>query len=327
LHAKQPYAAQSNRIAKGNFVKIAIPDLISNSYFPAVAAVELGFFKAEGLDMQLELIFPVDRTLEVLRDGGIDFVGGSAHSVPHAFPEWKGGKLLAALAQNTYWFLVLRSDLGAKKGDINAIKGLTIGAAPLVDLGLKRLLIESGIDEQRDNVKVVPVPSAFLGEPKNFGVAAAKALQAGAIDGFWANGMGAEVAVRSGAGTIVIDARRGDGPPGAINYTMPALITSDAVIARNPGAAAAAVRALVKTQQALKADVSLATKVGRVLFPAAEAELIADIVARDLPFYDASISPEFVSGMTAFQRHMGLLRGQVRYEDVVATEVSKYWNS
>lgn len=306
-------------------MKIAIPDLISNSYFPAAAAVELGFFRAEGLDMTLELIFPVDRTLEVLRDGGIDFVGGSAHSVPHAFPEWKGGKLLGALAQNTYWFLILRADLGAKKGDINAVKGLNIGAAPLVDLGLKRLLVESGIDIERDKVKIGPVPGAFLGENKNFGVAAAKALQAGLIDGFWANGMGAEVAVRSGAGTMVIDARRGDGPPGAVHYTMPALITSDAVIARHPDAVAAAVRAIVKTQQALKADISLATKVGRKLFPASEAELIADVVKRDLPFYDASISPEFVKGMTAFQRHMGLLKGEVGYEDVVATQFSKYW--
>ena len=308
-------------------MKIAIPDMISNSYFPAAAAVELGFFKEEGLDMTLELIFPVNRTLEVLRDGGIDFVGGSAHSTPHAFPGWKGGKLIGALAQNMYWFLILRSDLKAKKGDINAIKGLRIGAAPLVDLGLKRLLVESGIDEKRDNVTIQPVPGAFIGESKNFGVAAAKALQAGVIDGFWANGMGAEVAIRSGAGTMVIDARRGDGPPKAIHYTMPALITSDAVIARDPGAVAAAVRALVKTQNALKADVTLATKVGQKLFPAYEASLIADLIQRDLPFYDPSISREFVAGMTAFQRHMGLLDREVAYEEVVATGFSQYWTS
>ena len=308
-------------------MKIAIPDMISNSYFPAAAAVELGFFKAEGLDMTLELIFPVNRSLEILRDGRIDFVGGSAHSTPFAFPGWKGGKLLAALAQNMYWFLILRSDLKAKKGDISAIKGLKIGAAPLVDLGLKRLLVESGIDEKRDNVTIQPVPGAFIGENKNFGVAAAKALQAGVIDGFWANGMGAEVAVRSGAGTLVIDARRGDGPPKAMNYTMPALITSDAVIARGPGAVAAAVRALVKTQKALKADVSLATKVGQKLFPAYEASLIADIVQRDLPFYNPAISREFVAGMTEFQRHMGLLDRDVAYKDVVATQFSQYWTT
>ena len=34
-------------------MKLAVPDLISNSYFPAAAAVELGFFEREGLDYPL----------------------------------------------------------------------------------------------------------------------------------------------------------------------------------------------------------------------------------------------------------------------------------
>jgi ABC-type nitrate/sulfonate/bicarbonate transport system substrate-binding protein len=167
----------------------------------------------------------------------------------------------------------------------------------------------------------------FLGEGhvKNFGVGAAKALEAGAVDGFWANGMGAEVAVRGGYGTMVIDARRGDGPPKAIHYSMAALITSDAVIQRDPDAVAAAVRALVKTQNALKADYNLATQVGQKLFPAHEASLIAELIRRDLPFYDAAISREFVAGMTDFQRHVGLLDRDVAYEDVVATQFSQYW--
>ena len=47
---------------------------------------------------------------------------------------------------------------------------------------------------------------------------------------------------------------------------------------------------------ALKADVSLATKVGRALFPPQEAALIADVVERDLPYYDHVISEEAVAG-------------------------------
>src|SRR5499425_774572 len=100
-------------------MKIAVPDVISNSYFPAVAAVELGFFAAEGLDVTLELIFPVDKAYAALRDGGVDFVGGSAHSALAAFPEWRGVKLLCAQAQGMYWFLVMRADLGARRGDID----------------------------------------------------------------------------------------------------------------------------------------------------------------------------------------------------------------
>jgi NitT/TauT family transport system substrate-binding protein len=99
-------------------MKLAVPDLISNSYFPAVAAVELGFFKAEGLDVALELIFPVDKAYQAMRDGIVDFVAGSAHSALAAFPEWEGAKLLCAQAQGMYWFLVMRADIGATRGDV-----------------------------------------------------------------------------------------------------------------------------------------------------------------------------------------------------------------
>lgn len=306
-------------------MKIAIPDLISNSYFPAAAAVELGMFKEQGLDMSLELIFPVDKALEALRDGEIDFVAGSAHSTPHAFPGWRGAKLLASLAQGMYWFLILRADLGVKKGDVAAVKGLSIGAAPLVDLGLKQLLAESGIDEVRDGVRIAPVPGAVPGKVVNFGLAAAQALEDGKIDGFWANGMGAEVAVRRGVGTVVLDVRRGDGPPGAFDYTMPALIATDALIESDAGACAAAVRAIVKTHKALKGDIGLATAVGEKLFPAEAAALIADIVQRDLPYYDASISPGFVAAMVRFQKDVGLLTETVAFEQVVAIQFTEYW--
>ncbi len=306
-------------------MKIAIPDLISNSYFPAIAAVDLGFFKEEGLDMELELIFPVDRTLEVLRDGDIQFVGGSAHSTPHAFPEWGGGKLLGSLAQGMYWFLILNKDIGAKQGDIEAVKGLNIGAAPLVDLGLRQLLIEAGIDLENDKVNIAPVPGAFQGNNVNFGVTAAQALEDGKIDGFWANGMGAEVAVTRGAGTMVIDARRGDGPTSAFNFTMPALITSQKMIDDEPDACAAAVRALVKTQKALREDVSLATEVGKKRFPETEAGLIAQVVERDLPFYTAAITEDFVIGMNKFQKDVGLVTGDFTYEQVVATQFMSEW--
>ena len=94
-------------------MKLAIPDLISPSYFPAAAAVELGFFREEGLDVTLELVYPVDNCYRQLRDGKIDFVGGSAHSALSAFPQWQGVKLLCAQGQGMYWFLVMHRDFGA----------------------------------------------------------------------------------------------------------------------------------------------------------------------------------------------------------------------
>jgi ABC-type nitrate/sulfonate/bicarbonate transport system substrate-binding protein len=305
-------------------MKLAVPDVISNSYFPAAAAIELGFFRDEGLDVSLELIFPVDKAYAALRDGTVDFVGGSAHSALAAFPEWQGAKLLCAQAQGMYWFLVMRADVNAKRGDVSVVKGKSIGAAPWVEMGLRRLLIEAGIDLVRDEVKIAPVPGA-QGSGVNFGVTAARALAERKIDGFWANGMGAEVAVRGGAGTVVLDVRRGDGPKACFNYTMASIATTDRLIERSPETAAAAIRAIVKTQAALRADPGLATQVGEKLFPASEAALIAELIRRDVPYYDASISREYVAGMNAFARDVGILNDNPRYEDVVATQFSGLW--
>src|SRR6201986_3947532 len=232
-------------------MKLAIPDMISNSYFPAIAAIELGCFKDEGLDVEMEMIYPGDKCYAAMRDGAVDFVGGSAHSALAAFPEFEGVKLLGAQAQGMYWFLILHKDLGAARGDIAAVKGKRIGAAPWVEMGLRRLLQEAGIDLARDQVTVAPVPG-MQGAGVNFGVTAARAMEERKIDGFWANGMGAEVAVRRGVGTMVLDIRRGDGPKPCFNYTMASIATTDKLIADNPEVAAAAVRALVKTQAAWK---------------------------------------------------------------------------
>ncbi|MGA8759860.1 MAG: ABC transporter substrate-binding protein [Stellaceae bacterium] len=307
-------------------MKLAVPDLVSNSYFPAAAAVELGFFAAEGLDVSLELVFPVDRCYREMRDGNIDFVGGSAHSVLAAFPEWDGAKLLCAQAQGMYWFLVMRADLGGRRGDVDVVKGRTIGAAPWVEMGLRRLLLEAGIDPQRDRVTIAPLPGAVAeGGVVNFGMSAAKALEDGLIDGFWANGMGTEIAVRRGVGTVVLDVRRGDGPKPCFNYTISALATTDRLIRETPDVAAAAVRALVKTQMALKADPERAAEVGRKLFPADAAALIADLIRRDAPYYDAAISREFVVGMNQFARDVGILQGDPPYEKIVATQLADLW--
>jgi ABC-type nitrate/sulfonate/bicarbonate transport system substrate-binding protein len=226
-----------------------------------------------------------------------------------------------------YWFLVMHRRFDAERGALDVVKGKRIGAAPWVDMGLQRLLIEAGYDLVRDNIKIAPVPGAAAGSSPtvNFGLTSAKALEDGTIDGFWANGMGAEVAVTRGIGTVVLDVRRGDGPKPCFNYTMASIAARDEFIAREPGTAAAVVRAIVKTQRALAVDPSLAAKAGAMLFPPSEAALIAELIRRDAPYYDASISRDFVAGMNQFGRDLGILKGSPAYEDVVATQFASLW--
>lgn len=304
-------------------MKIAIPDLVSPSYFPAEAAVELGCFAAQGIDAQIELISPVERAYEALRDGQVDFVAGSAHAVLSAFPRWEGAKLLCAQSQGMYWFLVMRADLGATRGDLEVVKGKRIGAAPLVGMGLRQLLIQAGIDPVKDEVTIAPTPMSL--EPRvNFGLMAVRALEAGVIDGFWANGMGAEIAVSRGVGTVVLDVRRGDGPEEAFNYTMPTIAATDRLIAEDRAGAEAAVRAIVEAQNILRADASRAQEVGERLF-SEEAGRIEALIRRDLPFYRAELTPEFVQGMNRFTQAVGILDADVPYSRVVAEGMRHLW--
>ncbi len=53
--------------------------------------------------------------------------------------------------------------------------------------------------------------------------------------------------------------------------------------------------------------------------------MIAELIARDVPFYDATISPEFVTGMNQFSRDVGILGGDPAYNNIVATQFRDLW--
>lgn len=311
----------------GSVLRVAVPDMVSPSYFPAIAAVELGFLAEEtGQEAEVELLYPVTATYEALRDGRVDFVGGAAHAPLYAFPEWSGARLLCALSQKMYWFLVVRTDLQVRRGDIAALEGLRIGAAPGPVDGLRRLVAAAGLDPEHD-LSIGPVPGT-AGPNVSFGVAAARALAAGDIDGFWANGMAAEIAVRAGTGTVVVDARRDDTPPGIADYTFPALVTTQRQLDERPELGTAAVLAVVRAQQALRADPSRATAAAQRHFPAEEATLIAELVRRDTAFYDPCISPAAVAAMNRFAHDVGILADpHLPADRVLAVEIEPAWAS
>ncbi len=164
-----------------------------------------------------------------------------------------------------------------------------------------------------------------MGAGTNFGLTAARALADGKIDGFWANGMGTEVAVTTGAGSLVLDIRRGDGPAGCFDYTFASLAAREDWIDADPERAAAVVRALRRAQTLLAEDPERATAIGEGIFEPEHQPLIAELILRDLPYYDAAIEEKAIAGMNRFARERGLLEGDPPYGDVVATELAPLW--
>jgi NitT/TauT family transport system substrate-binding protein len=306
-----------------DILRIATSDWATNSFFPALAAEELGFFRAEGLDARVEPLQPGEKAMAELKAGALAFVAHAAHLALTAFPAWKGARCVVRLSHGTPWLLVLRPGLAATKGDVRVIRGRRIGAAPLPALSLRRLLRDAGLDDTRD-VTIRPVPGGDAPDA-SYGLLAANALEAGIVDGFWANALGAEIAVRRGIGEVVMDVRRGLGPPAARDFTFVALIATERMIAAEPDRVAAAVRAIVAAQRALRADPSAATAIGRRRFPPDAADAIATLVARDKDFYDPVISPEAVAAMNDFARSVGLLDAAVPYEQVVDARFAPLW--
>lgn len=304
--------------------RLVVADLDSPSYFVATAAVELGYFREEGIDAELERAYGALNGPERLRNGEIHFLGGPAYMATRAFPGWKGVKLLCALAQYSYWFLAVRAGLDARRGDLSALKGLRISSSTAFpQVGLRHLLKQAGIDLERDRVSIVPLPST-RDEHLKYRVGV-DALAQNIADAYWGNGMRLAIGEKLGVAKVHLDLRRGDGPPGARFYNFPALTTTERLIEEQPQIAAAAVRAIVKTQKALAADPSRATAIGKRLFAPEAASLIAGLIARDAPFYDATISAEAVDGINKFALANGLLTQPLLYDGLVASRFRQLW--
>ena len=303
--------------------RIWVPDLDSPSYFVAIAAVEFGFFSDEGVPT--EFVYNTFQGPELMREGKLDFIAGPAYAGTRAFPAWNGLKLLCALARYSYWFLAVRSDLAIKRGDIAALKGLRISAAPpWPEMALRHTLTQAGIDLDRDKVQIVPPPPPY-GEKGYMARNGVDAITQNKADAYWGNGMRVALGEKLGIAKMHLDLRRGDGPPGARFYNFAGLTVRDSFIDKHPQAAAGAIRAIIKAQKALRANPSISTDIAKKLFPADEAELIAGLIERDVPFYDASISPQAISGLMKFATSSGLIKDAVPYERLVATKFSHLW--
>lgn len=306
-------------------LRVAISDLVSPSYFPLIAAVELGYCEAEGVRAEIKLVFPVERAYRALSAGEVEYVGAAAHAALYVFKGWQGCRLLAALSQGMYWFLVVHRRIGGQFGDLDALKGLRIGAAPGPADGLRAMLAAAGLDPEAD-LTIGPVPGTET-EGVSFGVTAARALEQGQIDGFWANGMAAEIAVRTGTGHILVDARR-HAPLGATDFTFPALVATAERDRRAPDEVARMVRALVAAQAALRDNPSLAATAAAPYFSDYERGLIGELVARDGPYYDPAIRAKQLKAVNEFAAGLGLLGlDPLPFDEVVSVTAREAWAS
>ena len=304
-------------------MRIAVPDIISPSYFPAEAAVVLGCFAEQGIQAEVELISPVEKAYAALRDGEIEIVAGSAHSALSAFPRWQGVKLLCAQSQGMYWFLVMRADIGASRGDVSCVKGRKIGAAPWVGMGLRRLLIEAGVDPKRDDVAIAPIPGS-LAPGVNFGVAAARALEqkSWTVSGptAWApRSLCARASVHLSSTSAAATVRA---PPLTIRCRRlrPPTPLSRSGRKKPPRACAR----LSRRSRSSSATWPVRLRSGGV-FSRTKPTISSSLCAVTCRFTARASAKNFIAGMNRFARDLGILDVDVAYGAVVAEQFRDEW--
>ena len=77
-------------------LRIAVPDLVSNSYFPIIAAVEMGFFQTRRLRRFGRFAVPHSKNFPSVAPWRARLCRRFGDATMLAFPEWQGAKLLAA---------------------------------------------------------------------------------------------------------------------------------------------------------------------------------------------------------------------------------------
>jgi len=219
---------------------------------------------------------------------------GSAHSAARRRFRMDGVTLLCAQAQGMYWFLIMRAASQRRARRHRRREGTAQSARRRGEMGLRRLLIEAGIDLVRDEVTIQPVRArSEKGELRSDGRASGKPN--GKIDGFWANGMGGRShSAAAPAHWCSKSARRRPQKPGGFQLTPWPRSPRRCAHRAHARCCGCAVRAIVaNSARSLRRQ---PRDEGRQrALPGSRSGVIADIVRRDLPINDAAIRPDFVA--------------------------------
>ena len=156
-------------------MKLAVPDMISNSYFPAIAAVELGFFKRRRSRRCARADLPGRQGLcGAARRRGRFRRRLGAFGARRRFPNGTASKLLCAQAQGMYWFLVMHARSRRRARRYRAWSRAAASARrPGSRWGCAGCWSRPASISIRDGVTIAPVPGA-AGAGVNFGVTAAQ---------------------------------------------------------------------------------------------------------------------------------------------------------
>ena len=277
--ASQPASPQKAALTP---VRVIVPDRDNLQFMNFWIAVGAGYFKDEGLDVQVVVPPNPEGSAQFLQQGQGDVALLQPPNYIQQIAQGRPILVFANLLQNDPINLIVRKEVAeARKLNPDAplaerlkgLQGLRVGVAPNPPTRLRILFASAGMDIDRDIQVVV------LGEERQ------RAFEGNPIDALYAHTPFLEKALVEQGAVLLVNQSRGDIPEVA-GLAGHSLVTTREFAAAKPDVVLALTRGVYRAQQLIHADLKAAAD---ALFLSGVPGLERRLVEALLPIYQPAI--------------------------------------
>lgn len=312
--ARRPAAAQE--IAR---IRLASTHVLT--YAPLLLAKELGYYAAEGLDVDLLETQSSTATASALLGGSV-VAGGSGFNQPLLLAEQgKRVKTLVGLEMSSIYVFVVGPAISVAADDpaalAAALKGRRIGVA---GLGSPGHLIAEGVLAAQG---VAGGQAAYVAI--GTGATALAAFRAGAVDAMITYEPDLSQVLETGAGRIALDLRRTRSETTFSRLPTSSLQATAEWVDANPDVAARLVRAVARANRTLRDDPATSVAALAKLYPAIAARALQSMYEASREHFQSAVTVEQYEQALATYLKTRLVTKPVPYESAVAAQFAPLW--
>lgn len=242
-------------------LKLAVAS-VNEGLLPIRVAMSQGFFKAEGIDVELVDFRGGGPAVQGFASGGVDLCICAADHVVRLVSRGFDARIIVGLDEHHSYALLTKT--GASYTDVKSLKGRKIGVTSpgaLTDNTIRWAIKQAGLQAERD----------FQIVNAGGGASMRAALETGQVDAGTVTSIEVPDYVKTGRFRIVTDWR-------SMDYSALVVIGRQRWVTANPAVARGFVRAVSKAARLIQSDQRVVTQGVKTLFPTMSEQTTADVV-------------------------------------------------
>lgn len=318
-------ACAAHTSSSGNTKDVRIAAINLLTFSPVYVADKLGYFKDQGLNVTLVATDSGNASVQAMLGRSVDAAVAGFDTPIELTAQGQQVQSLVGMEMATIYAFVGGPHFPQIPADdpqafVQAMKGKKFGVASAGSTGdtiARGLFSEYGLHPDSD-VTITSVGT---------GAAASAALRSGAVDALISYEPDLTKITSSGVGRVVFDLRTTTKEKNYSQLPTSTLEATKTWIQANPDTAKALVQAIARADDTLRTNPAVALPVLKGLYPELSATDVQHIYqASQTHFRPAIAQSTFASAMRIYHQ-AGLVKTDIPYAQVVATQYTQDWNS